>query len=137
MGLKIAVRGEFHIDPPLKWAEIKNSRFLHSDQGGTEITDVILQVTANEFDDDEGVRTVITCDRVVPWMASPYDPSNLLENVEDLRAECAGHTVTGQMVLYDIERLGYVGRVVSDAEGVREERARLIWPDGSEVDPLY
>jgi hypothetical protein len=137
MGLQIAVRGEFHIDPPLKWVEVKNSRFLHTDQGGTEITDVVLQVTAEEFDDDEGVRTVITCNRVVPWTASPYDPRNLLENMEELRAECTGHTVTGQMILYDIERVGYVSRIVSDSEGVREERALLIWPDGSEADPLY
>lgn len=136
MSHRIAVRGEFLIDPPLKWSEIKNSRFLHSADGGAEVTDLVLAVSTEEYDTDEGVSTVITCDRAVPWSHSPYDPRNLLEDAKELRAECAGHTVTGQMVLYDAERLGLVIRVVSDADGVREEQARLAWPSGGEADPL-
>ncbi|MFE0472457.1 DUF6205 family protein [Streptomyces sp. NPDC058947] len=137
MSLRLVVRGEFRIDPPLKWSDIRNSRFLPADHGGTEITDIVLQVQTETTDDDEGVRTLFTCDRVVPWTRAPYSPTTMLENVEDLRTECSGHSVTGEMVLYDTERVGYVTRVVSDRDGVREERARLVWPDGSEVEPLY
>lgn len=137
MGLRISVRGEFRIEPPLKWSEIKTSSFLHAEQGGSGITDLVLQVTSQEYDTEEGLNTVITCDRAVPWTHSPYDPANLLENAEDLRAECAGHEVSGAMILYDTERVGYVTRIVMDANGVREERARLVWPDGEEAEPLY
>lgn len=137
MGFRFAVRGEFRIDPPLKWSEIKGSSFLREEQGGTEVTDIVLQVSTQSFDAEEGVRTVITCDRAVPWSHAPYDPRNLLENVYTLRAECVGHKVTGQVVLYDMERVGHVSRIVSDEKGVREEQARLVWPDGEDADPLY
>lgn len=137
MGMRISVRGEFRIEPPLKWSEIKVSSFLHAEQGGSGITDLVLQVISEDHDTEDGVNTVITCDRAVPWTHSPYDPANLLENAEDLRAECAGHEVTGEMVLYDTERVGLVTRIVMDAEGVREERARLLWPNDEEAEPLY
>lgn len=137
MGPRIAVRGEFRIDPPLKWSEIKVSSFLPQEQGGSEITDLVLQVLSEERETEEGVITVLTCDRAIPWTHSPYDPANLLENAEELRAECAGHDVSGEMVLYDTERVGYVTRIAIDGDGVREERARLLWPDGEEAEPLY
>jgi hypothetical protein len=137
MGARIAVRGEYRIDPPLKLSEIKESGFLSSEDGGGAIRSIVLALTHDERETDEAVTTVITCSRVVPWMASPFDPRGLLEDVEELRAECAGHTVTGQMVLYDAERLGCVSRVVATPEGVREEGGRIVWPDGTEVDPLW
>lgn len=137
MADEMSVQGEFRIDPPLKWPEIKNHGLLSQEDGGTRITDIVLQVAATETDTDEGVHTVVTCARVVPWRGSVYDAENLLANVEELRAECAGHTVTGEMVLYSRDYPGYVMRVVSDADGVRKEAARLVWPDGSEAKPLW
>lgn len=137
MGARIAVRGEFRIDPPLKLSEIKESGFLSDDDGGSQIRSIVLVLDHEEMETDTSVTTVVTCSRVVPWMASPFDPRGLPEDVEELRAECGGHTVTGQMVLYDSERLGYASRVIADSSGVREEEARLVWPDGTEADPLY
>lgn len=131
------VLGEYRIDPPLKWSEIKKSGFLSSDQGGSQITDIVLQLTQEERDTDTEFITVVTCDRVIPWTDSTYDPRNLLENAKELIAECGGHSVTGQMVAYDTEAVGYVIRVVVDAAGAREEKARMVWPDGSEVESLY
>lgn len=136
MGLSIVVRGELRIDPPLKWSEIRKSRFLRTEEGGTEVTDLVLDVHAARQDTDEGMNTVITCDRAVPWNTSPHDPRNLLENVRGLRAENPGHTVTGELVLYDADFLGDVRRIVSDDVGVREEKARLVWPDGTEAETL-
>jgi Family of unknown function (DUF6205) len=136
MAARMLVRGEYRIEPPLKWVQIKESSFLPSDRGGSQVSDVVLQLTEEERETDEGVFVTVTCDKVAPWTASTCDPVNLLDSVKDLVAECAGHNVTGEMIAYDTEYLGYVTRVIVDDEGAREERARLVWPDGSEAESL-
>ncbi|MCP9209671.1 DUF6205 family protein [Streptomyces sp. NEAU-Y11] len=135
MSIRMAVRGEFRIDPPLKWPAIKDSAYLANGDGAA-MTDIILRVDAEESDTEDGIHTVITSSRVVPWTSAPYDPRNLLSNIKDLQAECTGHVIQGQMVLYDVEMPGYITRVILDEAGPREERARLVWPDGSEAEPL-
>lgn len=137
MSVRMFVRGEYRIDPPLTLAEVEKSSFLSEQEGGSQITDIVLSLEHEERRTETEVITTITCSRVIPWSASAYDPCNLLENVQGLVAECRGHAVTGEVVAYDADLTGYVMRVVADADGVREEKARMIWPDGSEVEPLH
>lgn len=136
MGARIFVRGELRIEPPLKLSQIKASSFLPVGDGGGRIAEIELQLARDETETDTSLVTVVTCNRVAPWTSSPYDARNLLESVEALMEECAGHDVTGQLVMYDSEFLGCVARIVVDENGVREERAQLVWPDGSEAEPL-
>jgi hypothetical protein len=130
------VLGELCIEPPLTLAEIKQSSFLSTSDGGTRVADVVLQLTQETRETDTEVVTVITCERAVPWTTSTYDAGNLLEDVKELVAECGERKVSGQMIAYDTE-IWYVTRVVVDEDGVREEVAKMIWPDGTEVESLY
>lgn len=136
MAARMRVVGEFRIEPPLTLAEIKQSNFLPASEGGSHVGDMVLQLDHSSTETDTEVVTVITCKRAVPWTTNTYDARNLLEDAKGLVAECGEHKVFGQMTAYDTETW-YVTRVVVDEDGVREEEAKMIWPDGTEVESLY
>ena len=95
MALRLKLRGEYRIDPPLKWSEIRNNPFLSPKDGGTGLHPVTLRLTAENQETDDALTTIITCSAVGPLMESPFDPGNLEKAVNELRAECEGLTVTG------------------------------------------
>lgn len=130
------MRGEFSIEPPLKLSEIRDSDFLPADEGNLQLASIELLLSRAERETDAEVITTITCDRVVPWTSAPCNPGDLLESVRVLIAECQGHKISGQIVLYDEDHLGCVSRVIVDESGAREERAELVWPDGSKAKAL-
>lgn len=136
MAARMRVVGEFRIEPPLILSEIKQSSFLPDSEGGSRAGDVVLKLDRRSTETDTEVVTAITCECAVPWTTSTYDARNLLEDVKELVAECEGHKVSGQMIAYDIETW-YVTRVVVDSDGVREDVAKMVWPDGTEVESLY
>ena len=136
MSDRMFVRGEYRIEPPLTLAEVEKSSFLPESEGGAQVPDIVLSLDREEHRTETQVVTTITCSRATPWTTSAYDPGNLLEDVQALVAECRGHAVTGEVVAYDSDLTGYVMRVVADSDGVRQETARMIWPDGSSVEPL-
>lgn len=136
MSARIQVRGELVIEPALKWREIKKSRFVPGDPPRFDDPGVMLLVTSKDNETDEGVTTVISCNRVVPWSHSPYDPGDLAEDLRELCTELDGHSVTGEVVLYDTESRDIRRLVVAGGE-VREDRARTLWPDGTPVALLH
>lgn len=135
------VRGELTIKPPLKWRQIHESRFYAEGmdrRAGRGIPsaarpDVVLDVLREDTATEEGFNTRLYCTRAVPYQGAPYTAGTLVEDIEELCAAFPGHTIRGQIVLYD-EEPGSVRRVIADDDGVREERARLVWPDGTEVE---
>lgn len=129
-----SVNGEFTIDPPLNWAEIKASRFYLGDKPGSrEDPGVVLSVSRSEEETDSGVSIVFTSSSAVPYRES-FDCRDLEKDVKSLSDEMTeiGRTVRGQMVV-DGEWAGDIWRVVADGAGVRKELARFLWPDGTEV----
>lgn len=137
MSYTATVWGYLTIHPPLKWSEIRESRFLLENQmDGTRDTDVVFHPHRDEVESDEGVNTVITCKMAVPCRQS-FDCRNLEEDTGLLVREMSkiGRTVRGELIARPHDsRDGDVWRVVVDEEGARTETARLQWPDGSEVE---
>ena len=129
-----SVTGKFTIDPPLKWSEIKESRFYLGDKPGSRNDPgVILDVERSEIETDDGVSIVFTSSSAVPWRES-FDCRNLEQDVKELADAMteAGRTVRGEMVVGG-EWVGDIWRVISDGAGVRKEEACFQWPDGTEV----
>ena len=131
------VWGHLAIDPPLKWSDIRESRFLLENQAdGTRDTDVVLHIQRDEVEHDDGVNTVITCKLAAPCRQS-FDCRGLEEDTEMLVKEMLkiGRTVRGELIARPHDsRDGDVWRVVVDENGTRSETAKLQWPDGSEVE---
>lgn len=136
MSTRITVRGEFRIEPPLKWVEIKDSPFFVN-QPGPDDPDIVFKVATSNTETDDGVVTVITCDRVVPLTQSAYDPVNLAGCVSELCDDLKNHSIAGEMILYNRDDPGDIRRVVVGPDGVHEEQARILWPDGTAVELLY
>lgn len=134
---RIQVRGELVIEPALKWCEIKKSRFALGDHLGPDDPGIMLLVASEDHETDEGVNTVISCSRVIPWSRSPYDPGDLAGDVRELCAELEGHSVTGEMTLYDTDMRGDLRRVIVRGGEVSEDRARMMWSDGTPVAMPY
>lgn len=129
-----SVSGVFTIDPPLPWSEIKGSRFyLDNKPDSRDDPGVVLSVERSEVETDTGISTIFTSNAVIPWRES-FDCRNLESDVKKLVAEMTeiGRTVEGVMVV-DGEWAGDIWRVVADKDGVRKEKARFMWPDGTEV----
>lgn len=136
MSYDSTVRGELRIDPPLKWGQIRESRFYDADgigRPGDRQPDVLLDVEREDTETEEGIVTRLHCRRVIPYQSAPYTARTLLEDVRELYEAFPGHAVRGQLVAYD-EEPGQIWRVVADDAGVRKEWARLVWPDGTEVE---
>jgi hypothetical protein len=130
------VAGYLTIEPPLKWSEIRESRFLVENQAdGSRDTDVVLHVGREEVETEEGISIIITCRMAVPCRQT-FDCRNLDKDtgllVEEMKK--LGRTVQGELVVQPRDYGdGGIWRVVVDYEGSRKEMAKLQWPDGSEV----
>lgn len=136
MSYTATVAGYLTIKPPLKWAEIRESRFLLENQAdGNRDTDVVLHLEREEVETEDGISTIITCGMAVPCRPS-FDCRNLKEDtrlfVEEMRK--LGRSVSGEMIVQPRDYGdGGIWRVVVDDEGARKEMSKLQWPDGSEV----
>jgi len=130
-----SVDGQFAIDPPLKWSDIRESRFYLDNKGTVSIDDpgVVLLVDVDVKETDEGESTIRTSRLAVPWRES-FDCRKLDKDVKALAEAMAetGRTVTGEMVVTG-DYAGDIWRVVADKDGVRKEEAKFQWPDGTEV----
>lgn len=129
-----SVNGYFTIDPPLKWAEIKESRFYLEDKPDSrDDPGVVLRVERSDQETDDGVSIVFTCSMALPWRDS-FDCRDLEKDTKALADEMEkiGRTVRGQMVVNG-EWAGDIWRVIADEQGVRKEEARFQWPDGTPV----
>jgi Family of unknown function (DUF6205) len=125
------VSGRFTIEPPLTWSQIKNSRFNVEDGTGKS-PDIRFEVFQEETETDEGLNIRIFCRSVAPYQPSRFGAYTLVEDAAELRDAFPGHEIRGEMILCGDDS-GDIRRVVIDDTGVREEKARLLWPDGTEA----
>lgn len=130
-----SVSGVLVIDPPLKWSEIKASRFYLEDKVDMSFeTAVVLAVDQADKETDEGVSVIFTSNTAIPWRES-FDCRGLERDVRALAKDLAetGHTLHGVMTVSG-DWVTDVWRVVADENGVRKEKACFTWPDGSAVE---
>lgn len=132
MGYDSRLSGHLAIDPPLPWTAVKNSPLY-----GDESRILRYQVKAEFFPQDNGDELVRrTAVGVEPATADQVTAYSLEEDLAAFVQEIRDHgsTARGQIVRRG-EDTGDVERyIVEPGWSVRSERARLTWPDGTEVE---
>ncbi len=131
MGYISYLTGEITIDPPLTNAEIRESGLLASK--GSWL-DVKLRIGEQQVETDDGTLLRRTADALIPGTEDGFKAyefgSHLAAAVRKL--DDGTRHLTGEIVRVggdagDVERW-----IVRDGQ-ITSEQAKLIWPDGSEV----
>lgn len=135
MSYDTRVVGYLTITPPLNWAEIRSSRFANVVTTGPtrNVPDVMIQIDSREVETNEGVNTVLSAQFIVPISESRYRVRSVAEDVKELADAFEGHEIRGVLTMWG-DDYGDIRRIVVDDKGIREEKATLSWPDGSEVE---
>lgn len=128
MGYYTSVDGEIRIQPPLTWAEIKDSPFLPGSPNDKTEYDVRLRADEETIDTDEGQLVRKTCSVLLPRWDDSFKAYHLVEHVQAVIDAFPGRTFTGRLDC-EGEETGDLWRVV-----VRDGRAlkvepRIVWPD--------
>jgi hypothetical protein len=124
------VGGEIRIDPPLTWAEVKDSPFNPANPSwNDEALDVKLHIEEETVETDDGPLTRRTASALIPAWENAYKAYHLMEHLQAAMAAFPGHTFTGRLACegcddnYDLWRV-----VVRDGRAQRVE-PRIVWPD--------
>lgn len=127
------VTGHLTIEPPLKWSEIKDSPFYASNSRRGTPVDLVFDVTRDESATEGGVVATISASRAIPRTSSPFGAYNLLDDIKEMVSVFGQkYVICGEFILVG-EDSGDIRRIVVDSDGVREEKARFLWPNGDEV----
>lgn len=130
MGYITHVKGEFAIEPPLSWNEIKDSPFEPVRRGfyGTVDIDLDLRVEETSVDTDEGTLVRRTGTALAMRQIDEYRARNLVEQVQRCLDLFPGHAFTGRLDCEGEENTDMWRVVVRDGRAVRIE-PRIVWPD--------
>lgn len=135
MGDYTKVEGVVHIDPPLTYAEIKDSPFYPDGAHYDSDANVILDVQKSTHETGEGQLTRFTCEEIIPYTEERRKFYRLVEDLIKLVDAFPGHRFHGR---FDCEaeswELGGIYLVivedVGDHHEVRKLAPTLTWPDG-------
>ncbi|MFB6955519.1 DUF6205 family protein [Streptomyces sp. NPDC056309] len=131
MGYTTHVRGEFTIEPPLTWNEIKNSPFDHAANPRNylaEDIDLFLRVEETSVDTAEGTLVRRTGTALAMREIDEYRERNLVQQVQRCIDAFPGHTFTGRLECEGEENTDIWRVIVRDGRAVRVE-PRIVWPD--------
>lgn len=130
MGYTTHVRGEFTIEPPLTWNEIKDSPFEPVGRGQYCALDIdlALRVEETSVDTDEGTLVRRTGTALVMRQIDEYRARDLVEQVQRCLGLFPGHTFTGRLECEGEENTDLWRVIVRDGRAVRIE-PRIVWPD--------
>ncbi|MFJ4847523.1 DUF6205 family protein [Streptomyces sp. NPDC088733] len=129
MGYYTTVTGEFQIEPPLTWAEFRDSPFNSTSIDAWDgLKEVRLRVVEDRVDTDEGSLIRKTAAALTPETDEGRKYHHLIEHVQQVIDAFPGHAFTGRLDC-EGEATGDLWRVV-----IREGRAvkvtpRIVWPD--------
>ncbi len=125
------VTGEFAIEPPLTWNEIKNSPFQQPSREGLWSADKIdlgLRVNETSVDTDDGPLLR----RTAAWLVMPYIDEyrarDLVEQVQRCLDLFPGHTFTGRLDCEGEENTD-LWRVIIRVGRAVKVQPRIVWPD--------
>lgn len=128
MGYSTSVDGEITITPPLAWNEIKDSPFLTNP--GYKLG-VVLKVTEETVDTDEGQLTRKTSSVLVPAWEDAFKAYSLVEDVQGAIDAFPGHTFTGRLDCEGEENADLWRVVIRDSRAVKVV-PEIVWPDDAE-----
>jgi hypothetical protein len=130
MGYTTCVDGEFAIEPPLTWNEIKASPFEPVGRGkyGAVGIDLDLRVEEASVDTDEGTLVRRTGTALAMREIDEYRARNLVEQVQSCIDLFPGHAFTGRLDCEGEENTDMWRVVVRDGRAVKVT-PRIVWPD--------
>jgi hypothetical protein len=128
MGYLSRLEGEIQIQPPLRWSEIKDSKFRPDFDRDRSIR---YRIDEQRIEDDDGERVTRYAIAIEDaWDGDSVKHYGVDSDLQEIAAAHPDHVYTGQLIRYgeengDVERYRIVsGRVVA-------EKAALTWPDGT------
>jgi hypothetical protein len=127
MGYYTSFSGEISIEPPLTWAEIRNSEWL-PDIAINKNHSVKLRIEETTVETDEGTMTRRSALAVVPLSDSQYKGYNVIEDVQALIAKHSGHQFSGRFDC-EGEDAGDLWRLVVRDNRVTKVEPQIVWPD--------
>lgn len=119
------VTGEFAIEPPLTWPEIKDSPFASDDWRDS---DLLLRVDEEQVNTDDGLLIRCTASALVMREIDEYNARNLITQVQAAVDAFPGHTFTGRLDCEGEENTDMWRVVVRDGRAVKVT-PRIVWPD--------
>lgn len=128
MGYRTHVTGEFAIEPPLTYAEFKDSRFAPENAKNSYTPALILRVDEQMVEKDDGVFLRRTATALVMREIDEYRAHGLLDEVQAAIDAFPGHTFTGRLNCEGEENTDLWRVVVRDGRALRIE-PRIVWPD--------
>lgn len=128
MGYYTRYDGEISIDPPLTWAEIRNSAWA---PGGNSRWNVKLAITEEAIDTDEGPLTRRTSAGLVPLVEDGYK-GDIVAHVQAAIDAFPGHAFSGRFDC-EGEDSGDIWRLVVRNGRAEKVKPRIVWPDEDEA----
>jgi hypothetical protein len=131
MGYYSHCRGEIVFEPPLSWAQVKDSKFLNP----TLFYDIEIEVEEQSHDTEDGV-TISRVGRKLVAAEDDHKFYDIEQRFEDFAEEfdLSNGRATGFIVRIG-EEPGDVQRYSFDRDGLfKSESAHLVWADGSQVE---
>lgn len=122
------VTGEFAIEPPLTWPEFKDSKFTPDNVKGKWDVSLVLRITEDTVDTDEGPLLRRTATALVMREIDEYRAHRLLDEVQEAVSSFPGRTFTGRLDCEGEENTDLWRVIVRDGRAVRIE-PRIVWPD--------
>jgi hypothetical protein len=122
------VTGEFAITPPLTWPEFKDSEFAPHNITTSYDPDLILRVTEESVDTDDGPLLRRTATALAMREIDEYNARNLLDQVQKAIDAFPGHTFTGRLECEGESNTDMWRVVIRDGRAVKVE-PRIVWPD--------
>jgi hypothetical protein len=136
MGYYSRIRGQINIDPPLTWAEVRETGFDpdNEDLPNGDYKCVVIDVDVRIEETDIGTLTTKIGTAIVPASEEQLKYYSLADQMKRL---CSHPVFKDRNLTGYIVRLGEDNGDVERYDGTgRVEKAKLLWPDGSEVSPL-
>jgi len=130
MGYYTSFDGEFVINPPLTWGEVRSSGFSPDAFEKNEL-EVKIRVGEQVVDDDEGTRITRTGVALVPAHDDEMRGYNIVEHVQLFIDEHLGHELIGRLDCRG-EETGDLWRLEIQNGRAVQVRPRIVWPDGTE-----
>lgn len=131
MGYSSRLDGRIEITPPLKWSELRGSKFLASNDQFSTLLRVKVHETTVDTDDGALIRRAGVA--VCPRSAVAVKAYGLEDELREMAKAWPGHEFTGAIIREGEDR-GDIERYRIINSQVVTEKARLTWQDGSPVD---
>lgn len=128
MGYTTHVTGEFAIEPPLTFAEFKDSKFAPDNVENSYTPSLILRVNEERVDTEDGVFFRRTATALVMREIDEYRERGLIAEVQSAIDAFPGHTFTGRLECEGDENTDIWRVVVRDGRAIKVT-PRIVWPD--------